>query len=77
MIYLLSIYVIYHLRISPNCRHADPAGPEFPAQAALRECVQQPDPGDPARRLHQHEPPRQAHPHQEQDHQARPLQPHR
>ena len=71
------MYVIYHLSISPYCRHADPACSELPAQAALRERVQQLDPGDSARRLHQHDEARQAHPHQEQDHQARSLQPHR
>ena len=71
------MYVIYHLSISPDCRYADPAGSELPAQAALRERVQQLDPGDSARRLHQHDEARQAHPHQEQDHQAGPLQPHR
>ena len=71
------MYVIYHLSISPYCRYADSAGAELPAKAALRERVQQLDPGDSARRLHQHDEARQAHPHQEQDHQAGPLQPHR
>ena len=71
------MYVIYHLSNSFYCRHTDPSGSELPAQAALRERVQQLDPGDSARRLHQHDEARQAHPHQEQDHQAGPLQPHR
>ena len=66
--------VIYHLSISSYCRYADPAGAELPAQAALRERVQQLDPGDSARRLHQHDEARQAHPHQEQDHKTGPEQ---
>ena len=46
-------------------RFSDTPGTEQPAQAVVGECVQQLDQQHPARRLHQHDSARQAHPHQE------------
>ena len=62
------IIIVIYFRFSHS------PGPEQPAQAVVGERVQQLDKQHPARRLHQHDQARQAHPHQEQDHKTGPEQ---